>query len=189
MLVELSPTPTSEALHAQQRVGWQPSRFLTDRAEAERAFQLAERLGSVNATAAELGTTWPSLRKPSGGTGSECWPPPEAVRQRAIASARQRTGWTATPSPDPGPARLAFRPTREIIRRPPSPEPVARVGGQVHVELIVTRYLNLHGDKWPVARHQPSRRPDQLRSAAGPPTLRASPVPGASPGGRLYEPR
>jgi hypothetical protein len=44
-------------------VGWQPSRFLTDRAEAERAFALAEQLGSVNAAATELGTTWPSLRK------------------------------------------------------------------------------------------------------------------------------
>jgi hypothetical protein len=30
-------------------VGWQPSRSLVDRAEAERAFELAERLGSVNA--------------------------------------------------------------------------------------------------------------------------------------------
>jgi hypothetical protein len=30
-----------------RRVGWQPSRFLSDRGEAERAFQLAERLGSV----------------------------------------------------------------------------------------------------------------------------------------------
>jgi hypothetical protein len=38
-------------------VGWQPSQFLADRAEAERAYQLAERLGSVNAAAAELGTT------------------------------------------------------------------------------------------------------------------------------------
>jgi hypothetical protein len=28
-------------------VGWQPSRFLSAHAEAERAFQLAERLGSV----------------------------------------------------------------------------------------------------------------------------------------------
>jgi hypothetical protein len=28
-------------------LGWQPSRFLTDRAEAERAFALAEQLGSV----------------------------------------------------------------------------------------------------------------------------------------------
>jgi hypothetical protein len=28
-------------------LGWQPSRFLADRAEAERAFPLAERLGGV----------------------------------------------------------------------------------------------------------------------------------------------
>jgi hypothetical protein len=38
-------------------VGWQPSCFLSDRAEAERAFALAEQLGSINAAAAELGTT------------------------------------------------------------------------------------------------------------------------------------
>ena len=44
-------------------MGWQPSRFLTDRAEAERAYALAEQLGSVNAAATQLGTTWPSLRK------------------------------------------------------------------------------------------------------------------------------
>jgi hypothetical protein len=44
------------------RAGWQPSRFLTDRAKAERALALAERLGSMNAAATELGT-WPSLRK------------------------------------------------------------------------------------------------------------------------------
>jgi hypothetical protein len=77
----------------ERRVGWQPSRFLTDRGEAERAFQLAQQLGSVitraikwgdaisrlarsgarevtlfgrprsNAAAQQLGTTWPSLRK------------------------------------------------------------------------------------------------------------------------------
>jgi hypothetical protein len=39
----------------ERRVGWQPSRFLADRAEAERAFALAERLGSVSAAARELG--------------------------------------------------------------------------------------------------------------------------------------
>jgi hypothetical protein len=44
-------------------LGWQPSRFPTDRAKAQRAFALAEQLGSVNAAATELGTTWPSLRK------------------------------------------------------------------------------------------------------------------------------
>jgi hypothetical protein len=37
-----------------RHVGWQPSRFLTDRAEAERAFALAEQLGSVNAAGAEV---------------------------------------------------------------------------------------------------------------------------------------
>jgi hypothetical protein len=40
-----------------------PSRFLADRDQAERAFRLAEELGSINAAARELGTTWPSLRK------------------------------------------------------------------------------------------------------------------------------
>jgi hypothetical protein len=50
-------------------VGWQPSRFLSDRAEAERAFALAEQIGSVNAAANQLGTTWPSLRKAFGRHG------------------------------------------------------------------------------------------------------------------------
>jgi hypothetical protein len=36
-------------------VGWQPSRFLAARAEAECAFQLAEQVSSVNAAAADLG--------------------------------------------------------------------------------------------------------------------------------------
>jgi hypothetical protein len=102
VLVDPSPTATSGALHAQQRVGWQPSRFLTDRAEAERAFRLAEGLGSVNAAAVELGTTWASLRKAFArhGLGMPARNP-EAVRQRAIDTARQRSGRPATPSLDP----------------------------------------------------------------------------------------
>jgi len=51
----------------ERRVGWQPSRFLTDRAEAERAYALAEQLGSVNAAAQELGTIWPSQRNARSG--------------------------------------------------------------------------------------------------------------------------
>ncbi|HEX2372789.1 MAG TPA: hypothetical protein VHO93_02295 [Actinomycetota bacterium] len=80
-------------------MGRQLSRFLTDRAEAERAFALAEQLGSVNAAAAELGTTWPSLRKAFGrhGLGMPT-PNPEAIRQRAVAAARQRSGQPATPT-------------------------------------------------------------------------------------------
>jgi hypothetical protein len=85
---------------ANGRVGWQPSRFLADGAEAERAFALAEQLGSVNAAAAELGTTWPSLRKAFArhGLGMPT-PNPEAVRQRAVDAARQRTGRPTTRSP------------------------------------------------------------------------------------------
>jgi hypothetical protein len=94
------------------RVGWQPSRFLADRTEAERAFALAEQLGSVNAAAKELGTTWPSLRKAFGrhGLGMPARNP-QAVRQRAIAAARQRTG-----QPKPGPGVCGPQP-----RRPPGP--------------------------------------------------------------------
>jgi hypothetical protein len=85
-----------------RHLGWQPSRFLTDRAEAERAFQLAEQLGSVNAAASQLGTTWPSLRKAftRHGLGMPARNP-EAVRQRAIAATRQRTGQPAAPTLDP----------------------------------------------------------------------------------------
>jgi hypothetical protein len=86
----------------ERRVGWQPSRFLTDRAEAERAFQLAQQLGSINAAAQQLGTTWPSLRKAFGrhGLGMPARNP-EAVRQRAIEAARQRSGQSAIPTLDP----------------------------------------------------------------------------------------
>jgi hypothetical protein len=78
-------------------VGWQPSRFLADRAEAERTFALAEQLGGVNAAAQQLGTTWPSLqslRSPRPGHASRN---PEAVRQRAIAATRQLTGHPVAP--------------------------------------------------------------------------------------------
>jgi hypothetical protein len=83
-------------------LGWQPSRFLADRGEAERAFQLAEQLGSVNAAAQQLATTWPSLRKAfqRHGLGMPARNP-EAVRQRAINAARQRSGQPAIPSLDP----------------------------------------------------------------------------------------
>jgi hypothetical protein len=79
------------------------SHFLADRAEAQRAFALAERLGSVNAAAAELGTTWPSLRKAfqRHGLGMPARNR-EAVRQRAINAARQRSGGrSTTPSLEP----------------------------------------------------------------------------------------
>ena len=84
-------------------MGWQPSRFLTARSEAERAFALAEQLGSVNAAAQELGTTWPSLRKAftRHGLGMPARNP-KAVRQRALAAAdSRRADPSAAPPLDP----------------------------------------------------------------------------------------
>jgi hypothetical protein len=120
-----------------------PSRFLTDRAEAERAFQLAEQLGSVNAAATELGTTWPSLRKAFGrhGLGMPT-PNPEAVHQRAIAAAHKRTGQPATPpldpvfvalNPDALPARE--RSPAELYHWVRREEQYATLGASVVVEL------------------------------------------------------
>jgi hypothetical protein len=94
--------PVDPCLSPPDRLGWQSSRFLADRAETERAFQLAKQLGSVNAAATELGTTWPSLRKAftRHGLGMPTRNP-EAVRQRAIATASRRAGQLATPTLDP----------------------------------------------------------------------------------------
>jgi hypothetical protein len=143
MLIGPSPTPTNGTLHAQQRVGWQPSRFLSDRAEAERAFALAERLGSINAAAQELGTTWPSLRKAftRHGLGMPARNP-EAIRQRAIEAAHQHTGRPATPSLDPVFVALnrdelpvRARSGGELAERVRRAEDYAVLGARVVVEL------------------------------------------------------
>jgi hypothetical protein len=125
------------------RVGWQPSRFLADRSEAERAFVLAERLGSVNAAAAQLGTTWPSLCKAfqRHGLGMPARNP-EAVRQRAIEAARQRTGRQPMPSLDPvfvalnrDEVPIRARSGGELAERVRRAEDYAALGARVVVEL------------------------------------------------------
>jgi hypothetical protein len=127
----------------ERRVGWQPSRFLADRGEAERAFQLAERLGSVNAPATELGTTWPSLRKAftRHGLGMPARNP-EAVRQRAIEAARRRSSQPATPSLDQvfvalnhGELPVRARSVGELAERVRRAEDYAVLGARVVVEL------------------------------------------------------
>jgi hypothetical protein len=78
-------TRWSTAGRGRPALGWQPSRFLTDQAEADRALALAERLGSVAAAAAELGTTWPSLRKSFAATALACPRNPEAGQEHQLA--------------------------------------------------------------------------------------------------------
>jgi hypothetical protein len=75
----------------------------------------------VNAAASQLGTTWPSLRKAftRRGLGMPT-PKPEAVRQRAVAAARQRSGQPATPPLDPVFAALNPMPSRRGCGRRPS---------------------------------------------------------------------
>ena len=171
--------PSAERLgrgHDRHPLGWQPSRFLADRAEAERAFQLAEQLGRVNAAAAELGTTWPSLRKAFGrhGLGMPARNP-EAVRQRAIAAAHQRN--RAAGRPGPGPGVRGPQP-----RRPPGPRaitgravPVGRrdeeyaiLGANVVVELnSESRARQPTSRAWAIIR-----RADRNRQRAGQRTRR-----------------
>ena len=189
----------------ERRVGWQPSRFLTDRAEAERAFALAEQLGSVNAAAAELGTTWPSLRKAFGrhGLGMPARNP-EAVRQRAIAAARQRTGRPATPTLDPvfvalNPGALPARERSpaelyEWVRRD---EEYAILGANVVVELYSESHARQPTTRaWAIIRRaeRAHRRPPATSAApsAARPTVaaaadrtsRSQPTPGAGDGCR-----
>jgi hypothetical protein len=96
----------------QRHLGWQPSRFLADRAEAERTFQLAQQLGSVNATATQLDTTWPSLRKALArhGLGMQ----PATPRRSASGRSPPPAGAAAGRPPQPGPGVRGPQP-----RRPP----------------------------------------------------------------------
>jgi hypothetical protein len=159
-------------------VGWQPSRFLADRAEAEYAFRLAERLGSVNAAAAELGTTWPSLRKAftRHGLGMPARNP-QAVRQRAIEAARQRSGRSATPSLDPGFVALNHgelpvraRSGGELAERVRRAEDYAALGARVVVELHTESYAaNPTTRAWAITRRaqRAHRVGDQRASRSG----------------------
>jgi hypothetical protein len=152
-------------------LGWQPSRFLTDRSEAERAFQLAEQLGSVNAAATELGTTWPSLRKAftRHGLGMPARNP-EAVRQRATAAARQRSGQPATPTLDPvfvalNPGALPARakPEAELYQWVRREEQYATLGASVVVEL----YSESHARQPTTRAWAIIRRADRSHRLAG----------------------
>jgi hypothetical protein len=143
-LVSRTRSRAGRISHGQRRpLGWQPSRFPADRAEAERAFALAERLGSVNAATAELGTTWPSLRKAftRHGLGMPARNP-QAVRQRAVDAARQRSGRPATPGLDPvfvalnrGELPVRARSGGELAVRVQRAEDYAVLSARVLVEL------------------------------------------------------
>jgi WhiB family redox-sensing transcriptional regulator len=143
----------------ERRVGWQPSRFLADRAEAERAFALAERLGSVNAAATQLDTTWPSLRKAftRHGLGMPARNP-EAVRQRAIATSRHRSGQSAPPATPPlDPVFVRLNRGQLAPTRGPQPEQGVRLRRAEEIETLSYRTV--------VALNQESRLAPRWRIA------------------------
>jgi hypothetical protein len=103
-----------------RQVGWQPSRFLADRAEAERAFALAERLGSVNAAAQESGTTWPSLRKAFTRHGLAC--PPATPKPSVSAPWLRPAAAPSTGHPGLNPVFVALNPGALPARERPAAE-------------------------------------------------------------------
>jgi hypothetical protein len=153
-----------------------PARFLADRAEAERAFAVAERLGSVNAAAQQLGTTWPSLRKAltRHGLGMPTRNP-QAVRQRTADAARQRSGQPATSSLDP--VFVAFNPGELPIRARSGGELAERVRRAEDYAALGARVVELHSEShaakpsvraWAITRRtQRAHRRDQDREQRG----------------------
>src|SRR5215207_11317966 len=131
---DLPGSPPSRQSH----LGWQPSRYLSDRAEAERAFQLAEQLGSINAAAAELGTTWPSLRKAftRHGLGMPARNP-EAVRQHAVAAPSRHAGQPAAPPLDP--VFVVLNPAQLPAARGPRAEQGVRLRRAEEIETLSYR--------------------------------------------------
>jgi hypothetical protein len=92
----------------------------------------------VNAAAAELGTTWPSLRKAfqRHGLGMPARNP-EAIRQRAIAAASQRSGPPAAPTLDP--VFVALNSGQLPLRRGPQAEQGMRLHRAEEIETLSYR--------------------------------------------------
>jgi hypothetical protein len=143
-----------------RRVGWQPSRFLTDRTEAH-----------------ELGTTWPSLRKAftRHGLGMPARNP-QVVRQRAAEAAHKRSGRPATPGLDPvfvalnhGELPVRARSGGELAERLRRAEDYAVLGARVVVELHTESHAARPSTRaWAIAR-----RADRSHRLAGQRTSRA----------------
>ncbi len=124
------------------KVGHQPSRFLADRGEAERAFRLAEQLGSVNAAAAQLGTTWPSLRKAFQrhdlGTPQ---PNPTVISQRRSAAALARLGARRPTAPTLDPVFVQLNSGGVPGSRGPTTDPAVRLRRAEEIETLGMRVV------------------------------------------------
>src|SRR4029453_16569905 len=166
---------------------------MQQRAQSTRAGYPSGSLGSVNAAATELGATWPSLRKAFArhGLGIPARNP-EAVRQRAIDAARQRSGRTATPTLDPVFVALNHdelpvraRTGGELAERVRRAEDYAVLGARVVVEL----HTESHAAKPSTRVWAITRRADRAQRLAGPRARPAAPRPPPPAGGPATPPQ
>ena len=117
----------------------------------------------MNAAAAELGTTWPSLRKAftRHGLGMPARNP-QAIRQRAAEAARQRSGRPTAPTLDP--VFVALNHDELPVR--------ARSGGELAERVRRAEDYAVLGDRVVVKLHTkaapPSPAPAPGRSPAAP---------------------
>jgi WhiB family redox-sensing transcriptional regulator len=145
------------------KVGHQPSRFLADRSEAERAFRLAEQLGSINAAARELGTTWPSLRKAfqRHQLGMPT-PNPAAVNQRKSTVQLARLGGRRLTAPALDPVFVQLNPGSVPPRRGHTADPAVRLRRAEEIETLgfgVVADMNTESRaNRPSVRHRAVRR-------------------------------
>jgi hypothetical protein len=119
------------------KAGIPPSRFLADRAEAERAFRLAEELGSINAAAAQLGTTWPSLRKAfqRHDLGMPT-PNPAVVNQRKSTAQLARLGGRRPTAPEVDPIFARLNPGAVPPARGHTGTPAVRLRRAEEIETL-----------------------------------------------------
>jgi Transcription factor WhiB len=144
-----------------------PSRFLADRGQAEQAFRLAEQLGSVNAAAHELGTTWPSLRKAFQrhqlGTPQ---PNPAAVNQRKSAVQLARLGGQQPTAPELDPTFVRLNPGRVPRARGYTGTSAVRLRRAEEIETLgfgVVADMNQESRaQRPSVRHRAGQRAQQL---------------------------
>ncbi len=146
-----------------------PSRFLADRAEAERAFRLAEQLGSINAAAAQLGTTWPSLRKAFQrhelGTPT---PNPAAVNWRKSTVQLARRGGRRQTAPELAPVFVQLNPGNVPQARGHTGTPAVRLRRAEEIETLgfgVVADMNRESrpDRASVRHHAVQRRAERAQ--------------------------
>jgi len=157
----------------ERKAGHRPSRFLADRDQAERAFRLAEELGSINAASAQLGTTWPSLRKAfQRHELGMPQPNPAAVSQRKSTVQLARRGSRPQAAPELDPTFVQLNPSGVPPSRGPNVDRAVRLRRAEEIETLgfgVVADMNTESraNRPSVRYHAVQRRAERAQRLAG----------------------